>query len=172
MWDPHVIPSLSFFSSSLSLPFLFFSLRSSPGGRIWSDGGGEGRSGSGDGGTASNFSCTAASSSAGAAAQPGFMYGRILIALARQIRERYTRPGAIAKQAVSSVLTMYSFMAEWTTMAQFLAEPCLDGRRQAGKHMDARRHGSPRREIPHVYIYKDIETYILAASTQINRSQE
>uniref|UniRef100_A0A0E0QEB3 Uncharacterized protein n=1 Tax=Oryza rufipogon TaxID=4529 RepID=A0A0E0QEB3_ORYRU len=44
---------------------------------------------------------------------------------------------------------MYSFMAEWTTMAQFLAEPCLDGRRQAGKHMDARRHGSPRREIPH-----------------------
>uniref|UniRef100_I1P7U1 Uncharacterized protein n=1 Tax=Oryza glaberrima TaxID=4538 RepID=I1P7U1_ORYGL len=81
----------------LSLPFVFLSLCSSSGGRIWSDGGGEGRSGSGDGGTASNSSCTAASSSAGAATHPGFMYGRIPIALARQIRERYTRPGAIAE---------------------------------------------------------------------------
>ncbi|XP_066320026.1 putative multidrug resistance protein [Miscanthus floridulus] len=52
---------------------------------------------------------------------PGFMYGRILIGLARRIREQYTRPGAIAEQAVSSVRTVYSFVAERTTMAQFSA---------------------------------------------------
>ena len=52
---------------------------------------------------------------------PGFMYGRILIGLARRIREQYTRPGAIAEQAVSSVRTVYSFVAERTTMAHFSA---------------------------------------------------
>ncbi|XP_066381921.1 putative multidrug resistance protein [Miscanthus floridulus] len=54
---------------------------------------------------------------------PGFMYGRILIGLARQIREQYTRgrPGAIAEQAVSSVRTVYSFVAESSTMVQFSA---------------------------------------------------
>ncbi|KAJ1278283.1 hypothetical protein BS78_04G068300 [Paspalum vaginatum] len=50
---------------------------------------------------------------------PGFMYGRLLIGLARRIREQYTRPGAIAEQAVSSVRTVYSFVAESSTMAQF-----------------------------------------------------
>uniref|UniRef100_I1NY29 Multidrug resistance protein n=1 Tax=Oryza glaberrima TaxID=4538 RepID=I1NY29_ORYGL len=52
---------------------------------------------------------------------PGFMYGRILVGLARRIREQYTRPGAIAEQAVSSARTVYSFVAERTTMAQFSA---------------------------------------------------
>ncbi|KAL5212613.1 hypothetical protein ABZP36_023460 [Zizania latifolia] len=52
---------------------------------------------------------------------PGFMYGRILIGLARRIREQYTRPGAIAEQAVSSVRTVYSFVAERSTMAHFSA---------------------------------------------------
>ncbi|XP_062218432.1 putative multidrug resistance protein [Phragmites australis] len=52
---------------------------------------------------------------------PGFMYGRILIGLARRIREQYTRPGAIAEQAISSVRTVYSFAAERNTMAQFSA---------------------------------------------------
>nr|CAB3449155.1 unnamed protein product [Digitaria exilis] len=52
---------------------------------------------------------------------PGFMYGRILIGLARRIREQYTRPGAVAEQAVSSVRTVYSFVAERSTMAQFSA---------------------------------------------------
>ncbi|CAL4889516.1 unnamed protein product [Urochloa decumbens] len=52
---------------------------------------------------------------------PGFMYGRILIGLARRIREQYTRPGAIAEQAVSSVRTVYSFVAEASTMARFSA---------------------------------------------------
>nr|CAB3449152.1 unnamed protein product [Digitaria exilis] len=52
---------------------------------------------------------------------PGFLYGRILIGLARQVRDQYTRPGAIAEQAVSSVRTVYSFVAEQTTMAKFSA---------------------------------------------------
>ena len=34
---------------------------------------------------------------------PGFLYGRTLIGLAHRIREQYTRPGAIAEQAMSSV---------------------------------------------------------------------
>ncbi|CAN6246853.1 unnamed protein product [Urochloa humidicola] len=50
---------------------------------------------------------------------PGFLYGRILIGLARQIREQYTRPGAIAEQAMSSVRTVYSFVAESRATAQF-----------------------------------------------------
>ncbi|KAL6888373.1 hypothetical protein ACP4OV_009399 [Aristida adscensionis] len=52
---------------------------------------------------------------------PGFMYGRILIGLARQIREQYTRPGTIVEQAVSSVRTVYSFVAERSIMLQFSA---------------------------------------------------
>jgi ATP-binding cassette subfamily B (MDR/TAP) protein 1 len=52
---------------------------------------------------------------------PGFLYGRVLIGLARRIREQYTRPGAVAEQAVSSVRTVYSFVAERSTMAQFSA---------------------------------------------------
>ncbi|WVZ77543.1 hypothetical protein U9M48_025401 [Paspalum notatum var. saurae] len=52
---------------------------------------------------------------------PGFMYGRLLIGLARRIREQYTRPGAVAEQAVSSVRTVYSFVAERSTMEQFSA---------------------------------------------------
>ncbi|KAL6659654.1 hypothetical protein ACP70R_002483 [Stipagrostis hirtigluma subsp. patula] len=52
---------------------------------------------------------------------PGFLYGRVLVGLARRIREQYTRPGAIAEQAVSSVRTVYSFAAERSTMARFSA---------------------------------------------------
>jgi ATP-binding cassette subfamily B (MDR/TAP) protein 1 len=52
---------------------------------------------------------------------PGFMYGRMLIGLARQIREQYARPGAIVEQAVSSARTVYSFAAERNTMARFSA---------------------------------------------------
>ncbi|KAL6906135.1 hypothetical protein ACP4OV_003736 [Aristida adscensionis] len=50
---------------------------------------------------------------------PGFLCGGILIGLARRIREEYTRPGAIAEQAISSVRTVYSFVAERSTMARF-----------------------------------------------------
>ncbi|KAL6888379.1 hypothetical protein ACP4OV_009405 [Aristida adscensionis] len=52
---------------------------------------------------------------------PGFLYGRVLIGLARRIREQYTRPGDIAQQAVSSVRTVYAFAAERSTMARFSA---------------------------------------------------
>ncbi|KAG2656599.1 putative multidrug resistance protein isoform X1 [Panicum virgatum] len=52
---------------------------------------------------------------------PGFLYGRTLIGLARRIREQYTRPGAIAAQAMSSVRTVYSFVAEDSTVARFSA---------------------------------------------------
>ncbi|OEL23531.1 putative multidrug resistance protein [Dichanthelium oligosanthes] len=52
---------------------------------------------------------------------PGFLYGRVLIGLARRIRELGTRPGAIAEQAMSSVRTVYSFVAERSTTARFSA---------------------------------------------------
>ncbi|GJM90459.1 hypothetical protein PR202_ga06740 [Eleusine coracana subsp. coracana] len=52
---------------------------------------------------------------------PGFLYGRMLIDLTRQIREQYNRPGAMAQQAVSSVRTVYSFVAERSTTAKFSA---------------------------------------------------
>ncbi|CAL4889523.1 unnamed protein product [Urochloa decumbens] len=52
---------------------------------------------------------------------PGFLYARVLMDLARRIREQYARPGAIAEQAMSSVRTVYSFVAEGSTMARFSA---------------------------------------------------
>ncbi|XP_062217408.1 putative multidrug resistance protein [Phragmites australis] len=52
---------------------------------------------------------------------PGFTYSRVITGLARRIREQYARPGAIAEQAVSSVRTAYSFVAERSTMARFSA---------------------------------------------------
>ncbi|KAF8664309.1 hypothetical protein HU200_054858 [Digitaria exilis] len=52
---------------------------------------------------------------------PGFLYGRVQIGLARQMREQFTLPGAIAEQALSSVRTVYSFVAERHTAARFSA---------------------------------------------------
>ncbi|KAL6899211.1 hypothetical protein ACP4OV_005869 [Aristida adscensionis] len=52
---------------------------------------------------------------------PGLVYGHILLGIAHQIREQYAHPGAIAEQALSSVRTVYSFVAERGTMAQFSA---------------------------------------------------
>ncbi|CAL4970903.1 unnamed protein product [Urochloa decumbens] len=52
---------------------------------------------------------------------PGFLYGRALVGLARRIREQYTRPGTIAEQAISSVRTVYSLVAESHAMSQFSA---------------------------------------------------
>ncbi|XP_066321782.1 putative multidrug resistance protein isoform X2 [Miscanthus floridulus] len=46
---------------------------------------------------------------------------RVVTGLARRIREQYARPGAVAEQAVSSVRTAYSFVAEASTMARFSA---------------------------------------------------
>lgn len=50
---------------------------------------------------------------------PGFMYGRILMGLARKIREEYNKAGTIVEQAISSIRTVYSFVAENKTMAEF-----------------------------------------------------
>ncbi|TKW39674.1 hypothetical protein SEVIR_1G194900v4 [Setaria viridis] len=52
---------------------------------------------------------------------PGIMYGRVLTGLARRIRAQYARPGAIAEQAVSSARTVYSFVAEASTVGRFSA---------------------------------------------------
>ncbi|CAM0147946.1 unnamed protein product [Urochloa decumbens] len=52
---------------------------------------------------------------------PGIVYGRVLVGVARRIREQYARPGAIAEQAVSSARTVYAFAAEASTVARFAA---------------------------------------------------
>ncbi|KAK6913177.1 ABC transporter type 1, transmembrane domain [Dillenia turbinata] len=50
---------------------------------------------------------------------PGLMYGRTLMGLARKIREEYNKPGSIAEQAISSIRTVYSFVGEDKTIAEF-----------------------------------------------------
>ncbi|KAJ0978953.1 hypothetical protein J5N97_014427 [Dioscorea zingiberensis] len=50
---------------------------------------------------------------------PGIMYGRILISIARKIREQYNKAGAIAEQAISSIRTVYSFVGERRTIVEF-----------------------------------------------------
>ncbi|KAJ1278279.1 hypothetical protein BS78_04G068000 [Paspalum vaginatum] len=52
---------------------------------------------------------------------PGFLYARFQTGLARRIRDQYARPGAVAEQAMSSVRTVYSFVAETSTAARFSA---------------------------------------------------
>ncbi|KAJ6813392.1 putative multidrug resistance protein [Iris pallida] len=52
---------------------------------------------------------------------PGLMYGRILMGLARTIREEYNKAGSIVEQAVSSVRTVYSFVGERRTISAFSA---------------------------------------------------
>ncbi|RWV82944.1 hypothetical protein GW17_00055513 [Ensete ventricosum] len=50
---------------------------------------------------------------------PGIMYGRMFMDGARKIRDEYEKAGAIAEQAVSSIRTVYSFVAERRTMSMF-----------------------------------------------------
>ncbi|CAN6246848.1 unnamed protein product [Urochloa humidicola] len=52
---------------------------------------------------------------------PGLLYGRVQLGLARRTRDTYARPAAIAEQALSSVRTVYSFVAEASTAARFSA---------------------------------------------------
>ncbi|KAF3444717.1 hypothetical protein FNV43_RR14410 [Rhamnella rubrinervis] len=52
---------------------------------------------------------------------PGLIYGRTLMGLARKIREEYNTPGTIAEQAISSVRTVYAFVGESKTIAEFTA---------------------------------------------------
>ncbi|KAJ0989559.1 hypothetical protein J5N97_007915 [Dioscorea zingiberensis] len=50
---------------------------------------------------------------------PGIMYGRILMGLARKMREEYNKAASVVEQAISSLRTVYSFVAEEKTMADF-----------------------------------------------------
>ncbi|KAG4139911.1 hypothetical protein ERO13_D07G224000v2 [Gossypium hirsutum] len=52
---------------------------------------------------------------------PGLMYGRGLIGIARKIREEYNKAGTIAEQALSSIRTVYAFVGETKTIAEFSA---------------------------------------------------
>uniref|UniRef100_A0A5B7B3K0 Putative ABC transporter B family member 15-like isoform X1 n=1 Tax=Davidia involucrata TaxID=16924 RepID=A0A5B7B3K0_DAVIN len=52
---------------------------------------------------------------------PGLMYGRTLMSLARKMREEYNKAGTIAEQAISSIRTVYSFVGENKTIAEFSA---------------------------------------------------
>ncbi|URD72564.1 ABC transporter transmembrane region [Musa troglodytarum] len=52
---------------------------------------------------------------------PGLLYGRILMGLARKMREQYNKAGTVVEQSVSSIRTVYSFAAEDFTMAKFSA---------------------------------------------------
>ncbi|GAB2299286.1 hypothetical protein Dimus_033357 [Dionaea muscipula] len=52
---------------------------------------------------------------------PGFMYGRILMGIARKLKEEYNKAGTIAEQAISSIRTVYAFAGENKTMFEFSA---------------------------------------------------
>ncbi|MBA0750495.1 hypothetical protein Gogos_001906 [Gossypium gossypioides] len=52
---------------------------------------------------------------------PGLMYGRGLIGIARKISEEYNKAGTIAEQAISSIRTVYSFVGDSKTIAEFSA---------------------------------------------------
>ncbi|XP_077222482.1 putative multidrug resistance protein [Tasmannia lanceolata] len=50
---------------------------------------------------------------------PGLIYGRMLMGLARKIRDEYNKAGMIAEQAISSIRTVYSFVGESKTISEF-----------------------------------------------------
>ncbi|KAK2967863.1 hypothetical protein RJ640_029857 [Escallonia rubra] len=52
---------------------------------------------------------------------PGLMYGRALMGIARKMRDEYNKAGAIVEQAISSVRTVYSFVGESKTIAEYSA---------------------------------------------------
>lgn len=52
---------------------------------------------------------------------PGFMYGRTLMNLARKIRKEYNKAAQVAEQAVSSIRTVYAFVGEDKTIAEYSA---------------------------------------------------
>lgn len=56
---------------------------------------------------------------------PGFTYGRILMGLARKTGEEYKKAAAVAERAISSVRTVYSFVGEDRSLAQY--SRTLDG---------------------------------------------
>ncbi|KAL5715950.1 ABC-type xenobiotic transporter [Ranunculus cassubicifolius] len=56
---------------------------------------------------------------------PGLMYGRILMGLARKMKEEYNIAGSVVEQAISSIRTVYSFIGENKTLNNF--SRALDG---------------------------------------------
>lgn len=52
---------------------------------------------------------------------PGLMYGRALMSIAREIRDEYNKAGVIVEQALSSIRTVYSFVGESKTTAEYSA---------------------------------------------------
>ena len=50
---------------------------------------------------------------------PGLIYGRSLMGIARKMREEYNKAGTIAEQAISSIRTVYSFVGENKTIAEY-----------------------------------------------------
>ncbi|XP_010552465.1 PREDICTED: ABC transporter B family member 15-like [Tarenaya hassleriana] len=50
---------------------------------------------------------------------PGLLYGRALMSISRKIREEYNKAGSMAEQAVSSIRTVYAFVAESKTISEF-----------------------------------------------------
>lgn len=52
---------------------------------------------------------------------PGFIYGRALMGIARKMRDEYNKAGTIAEQAISSIRTVYSFVGECKTIADYSA---------------------------------------------------
>ncbi|OMO52739.1 hypothetical protein COLO4_37015 [Corchorus olitorius] len=52
---------------------------------------------------------------------PGLIYGKILLNLARKIRLEYNKASAVADQAISSIRTVYAFVGENKTIAEFSA---------------------------------------------------
>eukprot|EP01018_Ginkgo_biloba_P016173 Gb_10216 [translate_table: standard] len=56
---------------------------------------------------------------------PGLIYGRTLIGLAQKMRVKYNSASTIVEQALSSIRTVFSFVAEEKTMAKFSS--ALDG---------------------------------------------
>lgn len=61
---------------------------------------------------------------------PGFMYGRALMSIARKTRQEYNKANTIVEQALSSIRTVYSFVAETKTLASYSA--ALEGTVKSG----------------------------------------
>ncbi|CAI9763225.1 unnamed protein product [Fraxinus pennsylvanica] len=51
----------------------------------------------------------------------GLMYGRALMSIARKMRDEYNKAGIIVEQAISSIRTVYSFVGESKTIAEYSA---------------------------------------------------
>ncbi|KAL2523389.1 ABC transporter B family member 15 [Forsythia ovata] len=52
---------------------------------------------------------------------PGLIYGRSLVGIAQKIRDEYSKTNTIVEQAISSIRTVYSFVGESRTNAEYSA---------------------------------------------------